>query len=259
MIRLFTDSGRGDFSGHRNTSRKGTRIKRRPAARQAGLSELRTKLPIVPAKRLRRIPGDPGSSPKEGEPRRGPPPPARRGESPDRAERGPRPLGADGARLGPGRSRAGARSPPVPQEQGGRQRHSRPGWHRRGEARPGWGGKEGGKHRPPAPSLRRARKGREGAPRRPRPPYPARHGAEAQDAAHGPRRARAPAPPRWKRRPRLPTPLFTAPSRASGRSDGAGTSLPARSRPWPLRRVEPAEAAGSQGLLPWRSLYRLRA
>lgn len=125
---LFRDSGRGDFSGHRGTSRTATRIKRRSAARQAGLSGLRTKLPTAPAKRLRRIPGDHGSSP-EG-PRRGPPPPARRGERPARRSGGRGHCGgqsSDEAGQGPANL-------PVPQEEEGRQRRSRPGWHRHGEA-----------------------------------------------------------------------------------------------------------------------------
>lgn len=50
-----------------DTSRTGTRIKRSPAAPQAGLSGLRTKLPTAPAKQLRRIPVDPGSGPRAGD------------------------------------------------------------------------------------------------------------------------------------------------------------------------------------------------
>lgn len=133
-----------------------------PPAQERGLSSaeqldrpgLRTELLTAPEKGSDRTLGSPGAAPER----------STAGREPGPAVRGPRLLGADRARLGPGGGRAGARSSPCRRrrrEGSAAAALSDTGAGRR-RARPGLGGKEKGKQRPPALSLRRAGKGRAG-------------------------------------------------------------------------------------------------
>lgn len=111
--------------------------------------------------------------------------------------------GAQGRELRAAQDRRSKGQRPPTEDRWAAERSQPPQDRRRGEALPPPLGDKGPGRRGPLRACnrreRRIRGQEEKATATPGPPYPARHGAEAQDATHDWRRTRTPTPPRWTR------------------------------------------------------------